>query len=404
VSNAEQPGRWPAVSYESLPWDRESTAQASRATRRRSRGPHWSSIPIEIQARQVQLPAATTAEAEDAATEVARFDAELGHEIAPFATVLLRSESAASSKIENLTASARAIAEAELHAHAGLNATLIVANQRAMTAAIALAEHIDADAILAMHAALLTETRPEIAGRWRDEPVWIGGSDHSPHDALFVPPRQDFVRAAISDLLAFIDRNDVPLLAHAAIAHAQFETIHPFPDGNGRTGRALVHAQLRHKGLTRNVTLPVSAGLLTDTDAYFAALTAYREGDLVTIVEQFSRAAFAAVTNGRHLVDDLRAIRAGWDDRIVARRDSGTWKIADLLLRHPVVNAALLANELGIARQNTYRSLARLVEAGVVVEFTDRKRNQLWRSTDVLDALDRFAARAGRRTRGTTLE
>ena len=403
MSNAGQPGRWPAVSYESLPWDRESNTQASRATRRRSRGPYRSSIPIEIQARQVQLPAATTAEAEDAATEVARFDAELGHEIAPFATVLLRSESAASSKIENLTASARAIAEAELHAHAGRNATLIVANQRAMTAAIALAEHIDADAILAMHAALLTETRPEIAGRWRDEPVWIGGSDHSPHDALFVPPRRDFVTAAISDLLAFIDRDDVPLLAHAAIAHAQFETIHPFPDGNGRTGRALIHAQLRHKGLTRNVTLPVSAGLLTDTAAYFAALTAYRQGDLVAIVEQFSRAAFAAVTNGRQLVDDLRAIRAGWNDRIVARRDSGTWKIADLLLRHPVVNAALLANELGIAPQNTYRSLARLVEFGIIIEFTDQKRNQLWRSTEVLDPLDRFAARAGRRTRGTAI-
>ncbi|MGK2884669.1 MAG: Fic family protein [Rhodococcus sp. (in: high G+C Gram-positive bacteria)] len=403
MSNAGQPGRWPAVSYESLPWDRDSNTQASRVTRRRSRGPYRSSIPIEIQARQVQLPAATTAEAEDAATEVARFDAELGHEIAPFATVLLRSESAASSKIENLTASARAIAEAELRAHAGRNATLIVANQRAMTAAIALAEHIDADAILAMHAALLTETRPEIAGRWRDEPVWIGGSDHSPHDALFVPPRRDFVTAAISDLLAFIDRDDVPLLAHAAIAHAQFETIHPFPDGNGRTGRALIHAQLRHKGLTRNVTLPVSAGLLTDTAAYFAALTAYRQGDLVAIVEQFSRAAFAAVTNGRQLVDDLRAIRAGWDDRIVARRDSGTWKIADLLLRHPVVNAALLANELGIAPQNTYRSLARLVEVGIIIEFTDQKRNQLWRSTEVLDALDRFAARAGRRTRGTAI-
>ena len=404
MSNAEQPGHWPAVSYESLPWDRGSNTQTSRATRRRSRGPYWSSIPIEIQVRPVQLPAVTTAEAEDAATEVARFDAELGHEIAPFATVLLRSESAASSKIENLTASARAIAEAELHAHAGRNATLIVANQQAMTAAIALAGHIDADAILAMHAALLTGTRPEIAGRWRDEPVWIGGGDHSPHDALFVPPRQDFVVGAINDLLAFIDRDDVPLLAQAAIAHAQFETIHPFPDGNGRTGRALVHAQLRHKGLTRNVTLPVSAGLLTDTDAYFAALTAYREGDLVAIVERFSRAAFAAVTNGRRLVDDLRAIRAGWDDRIVARRDSGTWKIADLLLRHPVVNAAFIANELGIAPQNTYRSVARLVEAGIIIEFTDQKRNQLWRTTEVLDALDRFAARAGRRTRSAAIE
>ncbi len=205
-------------------------------------------------------------------------------------------------------------------------------------------------------------------------------------------------RSARDDLLAFIDRDDIPILAQAAVAHAQFETIHPFADENGRTGRALVHAQLRNKRLTRNVTVPVSAELLTDTDSYFAALTAYRNGDLVTIVEQFTTAAFGALANGRHLVDDLRSIRTEWTDRIRARRDSGTWKIADLLLRHPVVNAAFLADELAVAPQNTYRSLARLVEAEVVVEFTDRKRNQMWRSPEVLDALERFAARAGRRT------
>jgi fido (protein-threonine AMPylation protein) len=119
-----------------------------------------------------------------------------------------------------------------------------------------------------------------------------------------------------------VDRRQRPQPPRRSVRPAP-PAIHPFPDGTGRTGRALVHAQLRHKGLTRNVTLPVSAGLLTDTDAYFAALSAYREGDLLAIVEQFSRAAFAAVTNG-HLVDDLRAIRAGWDDRVVARRDSGT--------------------------------------------------------------------------------
>ena len=101
----------------------------------------------------------------------------------------------------------------------------------------------------------------------------------------------------------------------------------------------------------------------------------------------------------RQLVDDLRSVRSEWTDRIRARRDSGTWKIADLLLRHPVVIAAFLADELGVAPQNTYRSLAALVEAGVVVEFTDRKRNRMWRSPGVLDALDRFATRAGRRTR-----
>ncbi|HZX57039.1 MAG TPA: Fic family protein, partial [Ilumatobacteraceae bacterium] len=289
--------------------------------------------------------------------------------------------------------------EAELNGRAGRNANLIVANQRAMTAAIALADDIDAQAILAMHSALLAGSRPEIAGRWREEPVWIGGNDISPHDAMFVPPRQQRVPDAIDDLVAFVARDDLPILVQTALTHAQFETIHPFPDGNGRTGRALVHAQLRNKGLTRNVTVPISAGLLTDIDAYFAALDAYREGDLVAIVEQFSRAAFSAIANGRALVDDLRIVRKNWNERIVARRDAGTWRIVDVLFRHPVVNASLLATELGVAPQNTYRSLAKLVEAEVVVEFTDQKRNQMWRSPEILAALDQFAARAGRRTR-----
>lgn len=390
---------WPALSYEEYPWEADTSVPASRSARRRHRGPYRAALPPKIAGRSVPLSSETAAVVDDAAAEVARFDAELGHEIAPFAAVLLRSESAASSKIENLTASARAIAEAELHAHAGRNASMIVANERAMTAAIALAERIDGGAILSMHSALLERTDPDIAGRWRTEQVWIGGSDLGPHGAAFIPPHHRRVPAAIDDLVAFIDRDDIPVLAHAAVAHAQFETIHPFPDGNGRVGRALVHAYLRHKGLTRNVTVPISAGLLTDTDAYFAALTRYREGDPVAIVEQFARAAFAAIANGRRLIDDLHGIRRGWDERVRVRRGANAWRIADVLVRHPVVNAVLIASKLGIAPQNTYRSLLPLVDAGVLVEFSDRKRNQLWRAPEILDALDRFASRAGRRSR-----
>ena len=392
---------WPSVSHEERPWAIDDSATASRTARRRYRGPYQAAVLAEIARLPAVLPAEIFAAADDASAEVARFDAELGHEIAPFAGVLLRSESAASSKIENLTASARAIAEAELNGHGGRNASLIVANERAMTAAIALAEQIDGDAILAMHSALLERSSPRIAGRWREEQVWIGGGDLGPHGALFVPPHHSRVTVAIDDLVAFIDRDDVPVLAHAAIAHAQFETIHPFPDGNGRTGRALVHAQLRNKGLTRNVTVPVSAGLLTDTDAYFRALEQYRQGDPIAIVDQFTRASFAAVDNGRALVKDLRSIREAWNNRIEVRRGATAWRIADLLLRHPVVNATFIASELAVAPRNTYRALQPLIGAGIVVEFTDKKRNQLWRAPEVLDALDHFAARAGRRSRAS---
>jgi Fic family protein len=400
VSEPAAPAAWPTVAYESLPWQ-PADVPASRTARRRYRGPYGAAVVPPIVSVAVVLRSETAAVVEEAAAEIARFDAELGREIAPFAAVLLRSESAASSRIENLTASARAIAEAELHGHAGRNASMIVANERSMSAAIALAKRIDGEAILAMHAALLQRSDPDIAGRWRDQPVWIGGGDLGPHGAAFVPPRHDRVPAGIADLVAFIERDDVPVIAHAALAHAQFETIHPFPDGNGRTGRALVHAHLRAKGLIRNVTVPVSAGLLTDIDGYFAALTRYRGGDPTAIVEAFAAAAFRALANGRLLVDDLHTIRQDWQERVHARRDAAAWRVAELLLRHPVVNAALVAAEIGIAPQNAYRSLRPLVDAGVLVEFTDRKRNQLWRAPEVLDALDRFAARAGRRSRSS---
>ena len=113
---------------------------------------------------------------------------EIGADIAPLASILLRSESVASSRIENLTASAKAIALAEAGDTTRENAAVIVANTTAMKAAIALSDHLDAGTILAMHDALMRPSHPEWAGLWRDEQVWIGGSDYSPHSAQFVPP------------------------------------------------------------------------------------------------------------------------------------------------------------------------------------------------------------------------
>jgi Fic family protein len=371
--------------------------QNVRAALRQS-GDYQAAIPAEVANLDVSLPSRTIADAEEASQEIARFDAELGDEIAPFASVLLRSESAASSKIENLTASARAIAEAETLGHSSRrNASAIVANTEAMQAAVALADRIDGTAILAMHAALMNASNPQIAGKWRTEQVWIGGGDFGPRGADFIAPQHSRVPGAIEDLIRFAGRGDIPLLPHIAIAHAQFETIHPFPDGNGRTGRALIQAMLRNKRLTRQVTVPVSAGLLTDTDSYFQALTAYREGDAAPIVERLSAASILAVDNGRHLVSDLRATREFWATTITARRDSAAHRIADLLIKRPVINAKLLTRELNIPMSNVYRYLDPLIRAGVIVEFTDQSRNRAWRAPEVLAALDAFAERAGRR-------
>lgn len=364
---------------------------------RKHRGPYQAAVVPNIAELHLILPSEVAAMAEDAAVEISRFDTQMGGEIAPFSSILLRSESAASSQIENLTASARAIAEAELGSSGRQNAEQIVANTRAMDAALALADRLDAEAILTMHRALMEGSAPAIAGRWRTEQVWVGGTSLGPHGAMFVPPHHTRVEPAIANLVAFMHREDLPVLSQAAVAHAQFETIHPLPDGNGRTGRALLHAMLRNKGLTRTVTVPISAGLLTDTQAYFDALETYRAGDPSPMVRNVAEAALSALVNGRELVEELRAIRAGWNERISARGDSAVWRVAGLLLRHPVINARLVAGELAIATRNAYRYIEPLEEAGVLTALTDKKRNRAWGSDQVLIALDAFAARAGRR-------
>lgn len=388
-----------AVKYETLTWTTQVDSgyqQADLRAAQRQSGKYEAAIPADIADLQVALPAGVLADAEEASHEIVRFDAELGHEVAPFSSVLLRTESAASSNIENLTASARAIAEAEtLGDTSRHNATMIVSNTEAMKAAIALADRIDEDAILAMHAALMHASHPDMAGNWRTEQVWIGGGMFGPRD--FVAPHHERIHDAIEDLLAFARRSDIPTLPQIAIAHAQFETIHPFPDGNGRTGRALIQAMLRNKRLTRQITVPVSAGLLTNTDAYFDALGSYREGDPGPIVERLSAASVLAVVNGRQLVGDLRSIRESWNSKITARRDSAVHRVADLLIRQPVFNARVLQRELAISTGNARRYVDPLTDAGIIIEFTDRTRDRAWRAPEVLSALDAFAVRAGRR-------
>lgn len=152
------------------------------------------------------------------------------------------------------------------------------------------------------------------SGIVRDVQNWIGGSDHTPVDALYVPPPPELVHELMTDLLAFTNRTDLPILAQAAIAHAQFQSIHPFTDGNGRIGRALISAILRRRGLTGRVTVPLASVLLADTGGYFDRLTDCRAGDADGFVEYVAHAAtvssYAAQESARALAELLARHRA----------------------------------------------------------------------------------------------
>ncbi|HEX8306398.1 MAG TPA: helix-turn-helix domain-containing protein [Jatrophihabitans sp.] len=167
--------------------------------------------------------------------------------------------------------------------------------------------------------------------------------------------------------------------------------------GPGRTGRALVHSLLRGKGLTRKVTVPVSAGLLSDIDAYFGALTDYRQAHPESIVTMMSNASYAAINNSRQLVADLHAVQDGWAERIRARRGSAPARILDLLLSQPVVDSPMLQRQLGVSDTVALEAIKRLEAAGVLTKVSGKARYRKYAAGEILAQLDAFAVRAGRR-------
>ncbi|ASN37880.1 filamentation induced by cAMP protein fic [Arthrobacter sp. 7749] len=388
---------WPSIHFEEVQWDAPADASASRRQRLRARGPYQAAIVPPIADASPVISTRVLALAEEATIDMVRFDRDLGESAAPFAALLLRSESVASSEIENLTAGAKKIALAQLGDRSSANASLIASNVSAMNAAITLSDDLSLPNILSMHRALLQSSHPQIAGELRKAPVWIGGN--SPHTASFVPPRHEGIETALVDLVDFMRRDDLPILTQVAIAHAHFETIHPFADGNGRTGRALVGALLRNKGVTQKVTIPVSSGLLANTASYFEALGAYQQGDPEPIAEMFAESTFAATENGRLLAASINQIQFDIHAALPQKPSDSMRASIRCLVREPALSAESLIEMTGQSSSSAYRNITVLESIGVLKASSHIKGRRIWIAPAVIEALDEFALRAGKRTR-----
>lgn len=395
--------RLPLFEWEKREWTPvvAATSRVGGTWDRRGADTYRAAVPPLLSDARIRVGSTARRAAEEATQELARFDAELGDRVAQFAPVFLRSESASSSQVEQLSASARAIFTAEIGAgKKGSNASRIVSNTNAMSEALAHAHDMSVATILELHAVLMSGEVRHTPGVFRDEPLWIGSPrDASPVDAHYVAPHHSRIEELMHDLVTFANRDDVPSFEHVVATHAQFESIHPFSDGNGRTGRAIAQAQLRHAGVTRQIVVPVSAGLLADINGYHAALDAYREGDLDPLVLAFALASIRAVDNSRVLVEDIDDVVSSWRQSVTARSDSHVWKLLSVLARRPVLTAAAAAGELGIQTPNVYPALNRLMDAGVLQKESEHgfAGGPLYRADHVLRALDAFAERAGRR-------
>lgn len=336
--------------------------------------------------------------------------------------VLLRAESVASSFIEGLVVGGRRLLRAEAAASAGeegidVTAEEVLGNTRAMTWAVetlASAPAVTVHGLLTVHEHLLRGTRlSEHAGRIREEQNWIGGSGFNPCSAAFVPPPRDYVEELLEDLCAFANGDDLPAVAQAAIAHAQFETIHPFVDGNGRVGRALIHVILRRRGLAPRVVPPVSLVLATWSSSYVDGLTATRyrgRADSALAHEGVNRwiALFASAC--RRAVDDaadferrIDRTQQQWRTALGrVRAGSAAERLLAVLPGSPVLTVKRAAQLTGRSFQAANEAMARLEAAGVVQQVTVGRRHRAFEAHAVIDAfttLERQLASAAGDTR-----
>lgn len=327
---------------------------------------------------------------------------------------LLRSEAIASSRIEGVAPSAKNVALAELGQHEAIQGisdqARLVANNLTIVhdAASRLSEVDDVTLqdIVGLHTALLPDD-PKYHGI-REVQNWIGGSDYHPINADFVPPEPNRIPELMNDLVRYLNGAAHSPLVQAALVHAQFETIHPFTDGNGRVGRALIHTVLTRRGLTPTAVLPVSLVLSTLRGAYIAGLTECRYSGpphseaamrgLSQWVETFTGAALTAADQSRRIAEEIQALQVHWKELLAnsrvtqgrrpnPRADSGTASLLGLLPAAPVLTSATVQRVLDISTKGAIDALSELHRAGILESRKISRGVHAFAATDLLNLL-----------------
>ncbi len=385
-----------------LIWQHDPTLDAPAKYRRACQ--YEAFIPDLLEGPSFSMTSETAGVVSEAEAAIRELNAAAGPALRPLARLLLRTESIASSKIEGMQVGVRELARAEARMEtggkAGPTAAEVLANISAMEVAVeeaAVAERFSVDQITAIHRRLM-ESAPNrhIAGRIRTGQNWIGGNDYNPCGAAFVPPPPDQVPALLEDFCKAMNSDLLPPVVQAALVHAQFETIHPFDDGNGRTGRALIHVILRRRGIAPAYVPPISVILAGARDRYIEGLTSFRGDNVESWIEQFAGAAGRSANLAQAYLRTVLELTEDWRSRLRAasapRAGAAAWAVIDVLPAYPVITAPVAAAATGRSKAPIYEALSQLQEAGVLVPLSASKRNQSWEAVGLLDLLARLEA------------
>jgi Fic family protein len=310
-----------------------------------------------------------------------------------FARQLLRAEALASSAIEGLMLSHKRLARAAVLPEADRKGREVLGNIRAMEDAIEVGRRpgpLEMPDLQDIHATLAAGTRLAAwAGQIRKEAGWIGGT--TPVDAHYVPPPEEYIAGLMDDLTAFInEREDLPPVIQAAIAHAQFESIHPFPDGNGRVGRCLIHIILIRRGLAPRYVPPVSIALAARRERYLDGLSVYERGDIESWCSFFTAAALDSARKAERFASEVTRLQSAWRRAITARSDAAVWPLIDALPAYPVIDTRTAQAVTGKSFPTANAALETLESAQVLVRHDNRKRGRTWEAPTLLAALREF--------------
>lgn len=389
-------------SFRDLVWQHDPVLHAPTRYRRACK--YRAFIPERLAALEVTLDAATAGAVSAAESAVAALNDRAHPALAPLARLLLRTESIASSKIEGIALGARALARAEARSDTGekiaQTAHEILANIDAMELAIdhavATATFAVAD-IVAIHRRLMqASVTPNVAGVVRDRQNWIGGNDYNPCGADFVPPPPKDAGKLLTDLCRAVNDDTLPPVVQAALVHAQFETIHPFADGNGRAGRALIHVVLKRRGLARAYVPPISVVLAAKKRGYVDGLTSYRGADVAPWIQRFADATAASAELARNYLGAVERKVAGWRAALerhgAPRAGAAAWQVIDVLPAHPMITGPTAIAATRRARAAVYQALEQLQLAGVLKPVSTSQRNRVWEAVGLLELLDGLEA------------
>ena len=365
-------------------------------------------LPDTLAGRLFVIDGDVAADITDAETALVRLDmtAATLADTEALARLLLRAECVASSRIEGLEVGGRRLLRADAARQLGedprdVTAAEVLGNVDAMVWGVGTVEPdglITVETLLEVHRRLLAGTRlEEHGGRIRDVQNWIGGSAHNPCSAEFVPPPPEAVAGLLDDLVTFCNDDSLPALAQAAVAHAQFETVHPFVDGNGRTGRVLFHLVMRRRGVGLRVLAPVSLVLATWSRDYVGGLMGTRyvgasdsaeaHSGINRWVALFASACHRAVEDTRRFEERVRALQASWHERVgPVRRDSAVRLLIGALPAAPVLTTATASALIGRSFQAAGQAVDQLMDAGVLAQITVGRRNRAFEAPELIEA------------------